>query len=248
MALRLQEPFHLDCGHAAGSGSGDGLAVSTVLNVTGVKHRFYIGARAAMRDDVSVLIEINLPNKRRGVGDVANGDEESMDIAFFEITSALRRSHRLRPDQQADFQIRNQADFLAVLSESAQTFTLLLAGIAAVSLLVGGIGIMNIMLVSVTERTREIGIRLAVGAHGSEIQLQFLTEAVVLSAFGGTLGILLGIGTSELLSYFNHWPTLVSPLVVLVAFLGSAGVGMVSGFYPARKASLLDPIDALRYE
>jgi putative ABC transport system permease protein len=120
--------------------------------------------------------------------------------------------------------------------------------IAGISLVVGGIGIMNIMLVSVTERTREIGIRLAVGAHGSEIQLQFLTEAVVLSAFGGTLGILLGIVTSELVSYLKHWPTQVSPIVVVCAFLGSAAVGIVSGFYPARKASLLDPIDALRYE
>ena len=107
---------------------------------------------------------------------------------------------------------------------------------------------MNILLVSVTERTREIGIRLAVGAHGKEIQLQFLTEAVVLSAFGGTIGILVGIGASELLSRLNHWPTLVSATAVAVAFLFSAAVGMIFGYYPARKASLLDPIDALRYE
>ena len=126
--------------------------------------------------------------------------------------------------------------------------TLLLGAIAGVSLIVGGIGIMNIMLVSVTERTREIGIRLAVGAHGREIQLQFLTESIVLSAFGGTLGILLGIGASELLSYLNGWPTLVSTTAVVVAFFFSAAVGMIFGYYPARKASLLDPIDALRYE
>jgi len=144
--------------------------------------------------------------------------------------------------------VRNQQEIAQAATATSKTMTLLLGAIAGVSLIVGGIGIMNIMLVSVTERTREIGIRLAVGAHGSEIQLQFLTEAVVLSAFGGSLGILLGIGTSELLSYLNHWPTLVSMTAIVTAFGFSAVVGVVFGFYPARKASLLDPIDALRYE
>ena len=164
-----------------------------------------------------------------------------------DIVELLRQRHRTT-EQTDDFTVRNQEEIAIAATATSKTMTLLLGAIAGVSLIVGGIGIMNIMLVSVTERTREIGIRLAVGAHGSEIQLQFLTEAVVLSAFGGMLGILLGIGTSELLSRVNHWPTLVSPVVVVSAFLGSAGVGVISGFYPARKASLLDPIDALRYE
>jgi putative ABC transport system permease protein len=164
-----------------------------------------------------------------------------------DIIALLRQRHRTT-EQTDDCIVRNQEEIAQAANATADTMTLLLGAIAGVSLVVGGIGIMNIMLVSVTERTREIGIRLAVGAHGREIQLQFLTEAVVLSAFGGTLGILLGIGASELLSHLNHWPTLVSPVVVVCAFLGSAGVGVISGFYPARKASLLDPIDALRYE
>jgi putative ABC transport system permease protein len=172
---------------------------------------------------------------------------ETIATAQNDIIALLRQRHRTT-EQTDDFTVRNQQEIAQAATATSNTMTLLLAAIACVSLVVGGIGIMNIMLVSVTERTREIGIRMAVGAHGGEIQLQFLTEAVVLSAFGGTLGILLGVGTSELLSNINHWPTLVSPTVVIVAFLGSAGVGMVSGFYPARKASLLDPIDALRYE
>jgi putative ABC transport system permease protein len=126
--------------------------------------------------------------------------------------------------------------------------TWLLGAIAGVSLIVGGIGIMNIMLVSVTERTREIGIRLAIGAHGREIMLQFLTESVVLSAFGGTLGILLGIGASKLMTHFNGWATLVSTDAIIIAFFFSAAVGIFFGFYPARKAAQLDPIEALRYE
>jgi len=126
--------------------------------------------------------------------------------------------------------------------------TFLLGAIAGVSLLVGGIGIMNIMLVSVTERTREIGIRMAVGAHGSDIRLQFLIEAVVLSLMGGSLGILLGIGGSQVLSHFNHWPVLISTVAIVTAFVFSGAVGVCFGYYPASKAAQLDPIDALRYE
>jgi putative ABC transport system permease protein len=172
---------------------------------------------------------------------------ETISVAQNDIIALLRQRHRTT-EQTDDFTVRNQQEIAQTATATADTMTVLLGFIAGVSLIVGGIGIMNIMLVSVTERTREIGIRMAVGAHGSEIQLQFLTEAVVLSAFGGTLGILLGITASEIVSIVKHWPTLVSPLVVACAFLGSAAVGMVSGFYPARKASLLDPIDALRYE
>jgi putative ABC transport system permease protein len=126
--------------------------------------------------------------------------------------------------------------------------TMLLASIACVSLIVGGIGIMNIMLVSVTERTREIGIRMAVGAHGRDILLQFLIEAITLSSLGGIIGILLGVGAAKLLSAVAGWPTLISASSITVAFLFSAAVGVFFGFYPARKASNLDPIDALRYE
>src|SRR5690606_38306940 len=129
-----------------------------------------------------------------------------------------------------------------------KTMTKLLGAIAGVSLIVGGIGIMNIVLVSVTERTREIGIRMAVGAHGSEILLQFLIEAVLLSALGGLLGIALGMGASELMSRLNGWPTLVSPTAAIIAFVVSAAVGVFFGYYPARQAAQLDPIDALRYE
>ena len=164
-----------------------------------------------------------------------------------DMIALLRQRHRTT-EQTDDFTVRSQEEIAQAATATSKTMTLLLGAIAGVSLIVGGIGIMNIMLVSVTERTREIGIRLAVGAHGREIQLQFLTEAVVLSAFGGTLGIVLGIAASELLSQLNNWPTLVSTTAVITAFVFSAAIGMIFGFYPARKASLLDPIDALRYE
>jgi len=169
-------------------------------------------------------------------------------LVRIEISLALRRSHRLTPDQPDDFRIRNQADLLNTLGEATQVFTSLLAGIAAVSLLVGGIGIMNIMLVSVTERTREIGTRMAVGAHGRDILTQFLIEAVSLSSVGGLLGIILGIVASKILSAIKHWPSLISPGSIVLAFLFSAAVGIFFGFYPARKAAALDPIEALRYE
>ena len=178
---------------------------------------------------------------------VQAGNADLIERTQNDIISLLRQRHRTT-EQTDDFTVRNQQEIADAANATSNTMTLLLGAIAGVSLIVGGIGIMNIMLVSVTERTREIGIRLAVGAHGQEIQLQFLTEAVVLSAFGGTIGILVGIGASELLSRLNHWPTLVSPTAVAVAFLFSAAVGMIFGYYPARKASMLDPIDALRYE
>ena len=153
-----------------------------------------------------------------------------------------------RQGRDPDFTVRNQIEIAEAATATTKTMTMLLGAIAGVSLIVGGIGIMNIMLVSVTERTREIGIRLAVGAHGREVMLQFLTESVMLSVLGGTLGILLGVGVSQLLSHFNGWPTLVSPTAVVIAFVFSGAVGIFFGFYPARKAAQLDPIDALRYE
>ncbi len=174
--------------------------------------------------------------------------ENHITLAMAQIESVLRRQHRLRPGVDNDFNISRQTEFLNVIAETGQTFTFLLAGIAGVSLLVGGIGIMNIMLVSVTERTREIGIRKAIGARKSSIQLQFLIEAVVLSAVGGGLGIALGFAASRYLATQAGWQMLVSPNSVLLAFGFSALIGVVFGFYPARRASGLDPIEALRYE
>lgn len=153
-----------------------------------------------------------------------------------------------RQGREPDFTVRNQLELAQMVTAQSKTMTMLVAGVACVSLLVGGIGIMNIMLVSVTERTREIGIRLSVGAHGKDVLLQFLTEAVVLSALGGTLGIVAGIGASSAITYFLGWPTQVSTFWLLLSFASSAAFGVFFGYYPARKAAQLDPIEALRYE
>src|SRR3990170_2154984 len=173
---------------------------------------------------------------------------ERVQEAQEQISLLLRQRHRIGPDREDDFTIRNLSDIAEAASASARVMAVLLGSVASISLLVGGIGIMNIMLVSVTERTHEIGIRMAVGARSRDIMLQFLVEAVVMAATGGGIGILLGIGTSEVLKLWANWPTLVSPSIVAVAFLFSGAVGVFFGFYPAKKASTLDPIDALRYE
>jgi putative ABC transport system permease protein len=164
------------------------------------------------------------------------------------ITALLRQRHRIQPGADDDFMLRSQQEIADTMTATTDVMTALLAAIASVSLLVGGIGIMNIMLVSVTERTREIGIRMAVGARGRDILLQFLIEAVVLSSTGGLLGILAGVGGAKLITMIKEWPTLVSPNSIIIAFVFSAAVGVFFGFYPARKASQLDPIDALHYE
>ena len=173
---------------------------------------------------------------------------EELDAAYAEIDRIIRREHRVRPGDDADFNIRNSADLLETFNATAQTFTLLLAGIAGVSLLVGGIGIMNIMLVSVTERTREIGVRKALGATRRAIMTQFLVEALFLCVLGGILGVAVGYGASELMTRVAQWETAVAPQAVFIAISFSAGIGLFFGIWPARRAALLDPIDALRYE
>jgi putative ABC transport system permease protein len=179
---------------------------------------------------------------------VQSATAEQMTEVQNGITELLRQRHRIQAGRDDDFMMRNQQEIAEAMSATTDVMTALLAAIASVSLLVGGIGIMNIMLVSVTERTREIGIRMAVGARGRDILLQFLIEAVALSSTGGVLGILSGVGGAKLITMIKNWPTLVSPQSILIAFAFSAAVGVFFGFYPARKASQLDPIDALRYE
>jgi putative ABC transport system permease protein len=174
--------------------------------------------------------------------------KELISRAEDEITALLRQRHHIGPDKEDDFTVKNLSELLSVAATSSRTMSLLLGAIASISLAVGGIGIMNIMLVSVTERTREIGIRMAVGASEGNILLQFLTEAVLLTLCGGIVGIGLGIVAATVISRFFGWATFVSPQAVLVATLFSAMVGIFFGYYPARKAASLNPIDALRYE
>jgi putative ABC transport system permease protein len=173
---------------------------------------------------------------------------EQLDLAYAEIDRIMRREHRIRPGEEADFNIRNSADLLETFNETTQTFTLLLAGIAGVSLLVGGIGIMNIMLVSVTERTREIGVRKALGATKRAIMTQFLVEALFLCVLGGFIGVGAGFGAAELMTQVAEWETAVAPEAVMTAIGFSAAVGLFFGLWPARRAARLDPIDSLRYE
>ena len=173
---------------------------------------------------------------------------QAMDQAIQEMEALLRERHRILPGQDDDFTIRNLTEVFAAQETSAQVMSILLGAIASVSLIVGGIGIMNIMLVSVTERTREIGLRQAVGAKTRDILSQFLVEAVTLSLLGGIIGIVVGLTASLLISHFAQWSTQVSLLSILMAFLFSALVGVFFGYYPARKAAFLDPIEALRYE
>jgi putative ABC transport system permease protein len=175
-------------------------------------------------------------------------DMSSMNLAMIDVERVLRRQHKIRPGQDNDFQIRNQTDILATLQQTTETFKYLLAGIAAVSLLVGGIGIMNIMLVSVTERTREIGVRKALGATRFNVMFQFLVEALVLCLVGGMIGVVIGTIGAVVLSKLAHWNTLISPFAILLAFVFSAAVGLFFGIWPAKRAASLDPIVALRYE
>ena len=174
--------------------------------------------------------------------------EEQTNDAVDEIASLIREKHRLAPSDENDFTVRTQSDISNIFGTISNVMTMLLASIAGISLLVGGIGIMNIMLVSVTERTREIGIRMAIGAKGRDVLIQFMIESVVISFVGGLIGIVLGITISELIATFGNWPVVITIPSILLSFLFSAVVGVFFGWYPARKAAALNPIDALRYE
>jgi putative ABC transport system permease protein len=195
------------------------------------------------------LLGVSQANARSvGAISVKVREGEDMKDAETQTRELLRQRHRLQPYQDDDFNIRNLAEYAAAQEESSRVMTILLAAIASVSLLVGGIGIMNIMLVSVTERTREIGLRMAVGARGRDILMQFLVEAVTLSLIGGTIGVVVGLVTSYTIPYFAGWRTLVRPEAIVIAFGFAAAIGIFFGFYPARKAASLNPIEALRYE
>ena len=205
------------------------------------------------QDDVIYAPFTTVQKKMRGITyiegmTVSTASADDIKQVQDAIGAVLRVRHKIQPGDNDDFMVRSLEDIAAIRTETTRTMTMLLASIAGVSLLVGGIGIMNIMLVSVTERTREIGLRLAIGARGGDVLLQFLVEAVVISLLGGSIGIGLGYGLSQSLTQFLQWPTYVSPQAVLVAFGFAAAIGIFFGFYPARKASALDPIEALRYE
>jgi putative ABC transport system permease protein len=175
-------------------------------------------------------------------------NENSSSLATAEITDILRTSHKLKTTDEDDFMVRTQAELINTFSSTSQLLTVLLAAIAGISLVVGGIGIMNIMYVSVTERTKEIGLRMSIGAQGSDILFQFLIEAILISITGGILGVILGMTASWLVTYFLQWPTLVSQSSIMLSFMVCAITGVFFGYYPAQKASRLDPIEALRYE
>jgi len=210
-------------------------------------------AQGADQDDIIIAPYTTVQKKMMGVTYlgiimVSAISDKAMDDAQSQIGDLLRVRHKTQAWEDNDFTIRSQTEIANAASATTKVLTILLASIASISLLVGGIGIMNIMLVSVTERTREIGIRMSIGARGKDILFQFLVEAVVLSMAGGTIGVLIGVGSSDLISKFAGWPTLVAPTSVGLAFLFAAAVGIFFGFYPARKAAMLNPIDALRYE
>jgi putative ABC transport system permease protein len=193
------------------------------------------------------LFGMQFPGMVRVIMVQATAPEVMKDVED-QINDLLRQRHHIQPKQDNDFSVRNLTEIMSTQEQSANVMQYLLGAIASISLIVGGIGIMNIMLVSVTERTREIGIRIAVGAKGWDIRLQFLIESLVLSLAGGTLGIAVGMAGTLILTSFTQWPTLFSIKAILFAFLSSSLVGIFFGFYPAWKASLLNPIEALRYE
>jgi macrolide transport system ATP-binding/permease protein len=211
----------------------------------------WTAASTVYQSSTTVVNPFGNPAKISGVVNmiyVQAKSAKSVDVAQAEVEDLLHRRHRIGPGQDDDFTVRSLNEIAQASESASRVMTILLAAVASISLLVGGIGIMNIMLVSVTERTREIGIRMAIGARRLHILLQFLVESALLSILGGIAGVVLGILTSKILSALASWPTLISPISVIGGFLFAAAIGLFFGWYPARKASMLDPIDALRYE
>ncbi len=239
---------------------GDGTPVGEVIRIKEVPFRVIgvlerKGGNMMGQDQDDIILVPYTTSQRRLMGItrihmiIASAASPSkMNLATEEITALLRQRHRLGPKQDDDFMIRTQQEIASAATQMSGVLTMLLGAIASVSLLVGGIGIMNIMLVSVTERTREIGVRRALGAHKADIRRQFLIESSLISGLGGVAGIVIGIAIAKLVSRYAGWPTLVSPEVVLTAFVFAGLVGVFFGLYPAAKAARLDPIEALRYE
>ena len=223
------------------------------FRVVGVMARKGQDPQGRDQDDVAFAPYTTVQKKILGrdrvqIAYVSAISQDATYTAQSQITDLLRQRHKLTANEPSDFTVRNMTDIAEAANETSKTMTILLACIAGVSLLVGGIGIMNIMLVSVTERTREIGIRMAIGARSSAVRTQFLIESIVLSLTGGMIGIILGIVLSLVIPAFLGWPTLVSMMAIVGSVLFSAAVGIFFGYYPARKAASLDPIEALRYE
>ncbi|HEY3855913.1 MAG TPA: ABC transporter permease [Verrucomicrobiae bacterium] len=226
--------------------------VTTTTTTTILPSQVYPAAQAPLYPAASASQQADTPQPVRfaNVNEIVVSARSGPEVkqAIDEITALLRERHHVHPNMPEDFTVRDMTEMVRTMSSTTELMTTLLLIVAAISLVVGGVGIMNIMLVSVTERTREIGLRMAVGAHGKDILRQFLTEAVVLCMLGGILGIGLGRATSWLVRTIKHWPTATSIGAIVAAFAVSATVGIIFGFYPAWKASRLDPIDALRYE
>ncbi len=233
---------------------GQVLRVKNVpFTITGVLTPKGLSAQGVDQDDIVIMPYTSAMKRVAGGTTLRNinvqvGDANEMNAAQKQIIDLLRQRHNIRLGRDDDFTVRSQQEIADAATATTNVMTGLLGAIAGVSLVVGGIGIMNIMLVSVTERTREIGTRMAVGAHGRDILTQFLIEAISLSSVGGVLGIIIGIAAAKTIAITRHWPALISPGSIVIAFLVSAAVGIFFGFYPARKAARLDPIEALRYE
>jgi putative ABC transport system permease protein len=233
---------------------GETLRIKNVpFTVTGVLTAKGLSAQGVDQDDIVIMPFTSAMKRVAGGTTLRNinaqvSDAKQIQAAQQQIIALLRQRHNIRPGRDDDFTVRNQQEIADAATATTDVMTSLLGWIAGVSLAVGGIGIMNIMLVSVTERTREIGTRMAVGARGSDILTQFLIEAVSLSCVGGIIGILTGVGAARVIAITRNWPSLISPTSIVLAFSVSALVGIAFGFYPARKAAQLDPIEALRYE
>ena len=234
---------------ATGSGSGSGAGTSSAVNSLS---QLYPSTQLNLYPTQSATqaADTPLPVRFTNVDQIMAAAEQSDEIplAIKQITALLQERHRIRHGEADDFNIRDMTEMMKTLATTATLMKNLLLSVALISLIVGGVGIMNIMLVSVTERTREIGLRMSVGARARDILRQFLVEAVTLCLAGGAIGIMLGCGGSYLVTRLLHWPTETSVVSIVASVLVSAGVGIIFGFYPAWKASRLDPIEALRYE